>query len=80
MMLASAAFRWQSRGLSVIGHVPGGLPQISFPRLSWHQILSLMPVSFSCLIVILAQSAATSRAYALQYRDKFNENGDLDLL
>ena len=34
-------------------------------------------VSVSCFIVILAQSAATSRAYALRYRERFDENLDL---
>jgi len=37
----------------------------------------VLPISLSCFIVILAQSAATSRAYALKYRDQFNQNVDL---
>jgi MFS superfamily sulfate permease-like transporter len=37
----------------------------------------VLPISFSCFIVILAQSAATSRAYALRYRDNFSQNSDL---
>jgi MFS superfamily sulfate permease-like transporter len=37
----------------------------------------VLPISFSCFIVILAQSAATSRAYALKYRDQFNQSVDL---
>jgi MFS superfamily sulfate permease-like transporter len=37
----------------------------------------VLPISFSCFIVILAQSAATSRAYALRYRDAFNQSSDL---
>ncbi len=32
---------------------------------------------FSCFIIILAQSAATSRAYAVKYADSFDENVDL---
>jgi hypothetical protein len=37
----------------------------------------VLPISFSCFIVIIAQSAATSRTYALRYRDHFNQNMDL---
>jgi hypothetical protein len=37
----------------------------------------VLPISLSCFIVILAQSAATSRAYALRYRNHFNQNVDL---
>jgi MFS superfamily sulfate permease-like transporter len=36
-----------------------------------------MTISFSCFIVILAQSAATARAYALRYREPFDQNVDL---
>ena len=37
----------------------------------------LLPTALSCFIIILAQSAATSRAYAAKYEDSFNENVDL---
>jgi MFS superfamily sulfate permease-like transporter len=36
-----------------------------------------MPIAFSCFVVILAQSAATARAYALRYREPFDQNVDL---
>jgi MFS superfamily sulfate permease-like transporter len=37
----------------------------------------LVPVAFSCFIVILAQGSATSRAYSLRYEEPFDENVDL---
>ena len=77
MVIASATFNWESHGVSIIGKVPGGLPHIGIPGITWSGILKLLPVSFSCFIVILAQSAATSRAYAIRYRDNFSENVDL---
>jgi high affinity sulfate transporter 1 len=77
MVIASAALDWEGHGVSVIGTVPGGLPAIGVPAITWAEILKLLPVSFSCFIVILAQSAATSRAYAIRYRDRFSENIDL---
>ena len=36
-----------------------------------------MPTVISMFVVILAQSAATSRAYAMKYNDSFDENVDL---
>ena len=77
MIIASASLDWENHGVAVIGKVPVGLPGIDVPNLSWASILKLLPVSFSCFIVILAQSAATSRAYAVRYRDQFSENVDL---
>ena len=37
----------------------------------------LLTVSVSMFLVILAQSAATSRAYAVRYQERFVENDDL---
>jgi MFS superfamily sulfate permease-like transporter len=40
-------------------------------------VAAMLPVVISMVVVILAQSAATSRAYAMKYRDSFDENVDL---
>ena len=77
MTAASAYFHWAGRGVQVVGTVPGGLPHLGLPRLAYSNIVMVLPISLSCFIVILAQSAATSRAYALKYRDQFNQNVDL---
>jgi sulfate permease, SulP family len=74
---ASAYFRWSDHGVQVIGHVPGGLPHLGLPDVSWSDIGLVLPVAGYCFIVILAQSAATSQAYALRYRDRFDLNVDL---
>jgi len=44
---------------------------------TWSQVSQLIATSFSIFLVILAQSAATSRAYAARYSESFNENVDL---
>jgi MFS superfamily sulfate permease-like transporter len=41
------------------------------------QIPELLGVAAACFLVILAQSAATSRAYATRYEERFDENVDL---
>jgi MFS superfamily sulfate permease-like transporter len=77
MTAASAYFHWGNHGVQIVGEVPGGLPRLDLPEITWHDALLVLPISISCFIVILAQSAATSRAYALRYRDDFNLNVDL---
>jgi high affinity sulfate transporter 1 len=77
MIGASAYFHWDNKGIPVVGAVPSGLPRLGLPNVAWHDVLMVLPVAASCFIVILAQSAATSRAYALRYREPFNENVDL---
>lgn len=65
--------------MHVIGTVPGGLPHIGLPDLNWDWDLvgKLVPTGFAMFVVILAQSAATSRAYAARYNERFSENTDL---
>jgi sulfate permease, SulP family len=67
-----------SHGVSTLGIVPSGLPSIGFPSgVSWTEAVGLMATAVSLFLVILAQSAATSRAYAVKYRERFVENNDL---
>jgi MFS superfamily sulfate permease-like transporter len=65
--------------LAVLGTVPGGLPRIALPRVdwSWELFNQLVPTAFAMCVVILAQSAATSRAYAARYNERFSEDRDL---
>lgn len=75
---ASEAFNLQSHGVSVLGHVPSGLPSLGLPSgVGWHEVVPLLATCVSIFLVIIAQSAATSRAYAVKYKDKFVENNDL---
>jgi SulP family sulfate permease len=76
---ASAALDLQAKGVAVLGTVPGGLPPIGLPTsvMTLDNVRALFPTAVSMFAVILAQSAATSRAYAARYNDSFDENVDL---
>jgi sulfate permease, SulP family len=74
---ASALFHFAERGIPVIGPVPGGLPPIGLPDVTWSEALALLPVAASCFVMIIAQSAATSRAFALRYRERVDEDADI---
>jgi SulP family sulfate permease len=65
--------------VQVLGSVPSGLPHIGLPHVQWSVALieKLVPTAFAMFVVILAQSAATSRAYAARYNEQFSENIDL---
>ena len=78
-ILASYFLNLSSYGVVVLGRLPYGLPKIAFPalQLSSSALSQLVPVALSMFIVILAQSAATSRAYAVRYGERLNENMDL---
>jgi MFS superfamily sulfate permease-like transporter len=71
-------FDLDAHGVSILGPVPSGLPRIGLPEgVSWHDARNLLLLSASMSLVILAQSAATSRAYAVRYQERFVENDDL---
>jgi high affinity sulfate transporter 1 len=63
----------------VLGAVPSGLPHLGLPQVDWNWGLigKLVSTAFAMFVVILAQSAATSRAYAARYNERFSENTDL---
>ena len=78
-LIVSWAMDLQSHGVHVLGAIPSGLPAIGLPHVdwSWDLVQKLLPISFAMFVVILAQSAATSRAFAARYNERFNENTDL---
>ncbi|MFX1695388.1 SulP family inorganic anion transporter [Paraburkholderia sp. A1RI-2L] len=76
-ILASGVFDFAGRGIAVTGNVPGGLPSLFLPRLAAADINEVLVTAASCFIVIIAQSAATARAYANRYNEKGDDNADL---
>jgi len=73
----SAAFDFARHGIATLGPLPGGLPTLGLPSVTWTEALALLPVSASCFIMIIAQSAATSRGFAVRYREEVDSNADI---
>lgn len=76
-IFASWALGLEARGVAVVGPLSGGLPSLHFPQVGWNDILSLLPVATSCVFVIIAQSAATSRIYAYEFQENTDEDKDI---
>lgn len=80
---ASAALNFEGHGIATIGPVVGGLPHlglmglVSLREMNWKHVETLVTVSSSCAVMILTQSAATSRIYAAKHYQEVNENIDL---
>ena len=74
---ASAWFHLSKHGFAVIGPVPGGLPSLKWPDANWRETLDLLPVAGSCFVMIIAQSAATSRVYATIFNERVDEDADI---
>ncbi|MGA7885486.1 MAG: SulP family inorganic anion transporter [Acidobacteriaceae bacterium] len=74
---ASAIWHFSAHGVAIIGPVLGGLPRPGLHLLPWKEIPPLIPIAGSCAIMIVTQSAATARAYALRHHEQLSENQDL---
>ena len=74
---ASAWLDLSDHGFSVIGPVQGGLPSLSLPQVTWSETLAVLPIAMSCFVMIIAQSAATSRVYAIRHQERVDENADI---
>jgi SulP family sulfate permease len=74
---ASRTWGLAAHGVATIGPVPGGFPSFGLPLASWNETLQLLPVAASCFVVIIAQSAATSRALATRYEETTDEDADI---
>ena len=80
-VIIAIALSWAAdlagHGVAVVGPVPRGLPSLGLPALGWHNTAKLLGAAVSMFVVIVAQSAATARAYAAKYEEEFSENTDL---
>jgi sulfate permease, SulP family len=77
-IITSWLFNFAGQGITVVGTVPSGLPSFGLPAVALNEIPQVLGIALSCCIVIVAQSAATSRAYAFRYSENFKENMDLE--
>jgi high affinity sulfate transporter 1 len=67
-----------AHGVSVVGAVEGGFPPIGLPSgVSWSDVVKVMPTALSCFVLIIAQSAATSRSFAFKHGDSVDINRDI---
>jgi len=67
-----------THGVAVLGAVAHGAPHVGLPGLSWSAIGSLLPVAAVVALVVISQSAATTRAFADQ--DGYAVDVDRDFL
>jgi SulP family sulfate permease len=75
--VASSMYDFAGHGIRVVGPVASGLPARGLPEVSWKDAGALLPVVGSCFVMIVAQSAATARAYAVRHQQRLDEDADL---
>lgn len=77
-IVISSATDAKSHGVAVIGSLEGGFPPIGLPSgLSWSDVAGATTIAFGCFVLIIAQSAATSRSFAAKHGERVDLNRDL---
>lgn len=66
---AVAVFGLKGRGVEVLGALPNGLPQPGLPLASLDDVQALVPLALLIAIVIMVQTAATSRSFVPEQGD-----------
>ena len=78
MIIVSAATDASSHGVAVVGSVKGGFPTIGLPDgIDFDNLGTCAAIAFSCCILIIAQSAATSRSFAMKHGQSVDVNRDI---
>jgi SulP family sulfate permease len=73
-IVVSALLDFESRGIHIVGDIPGGLPPFGLPDVSLEQVGSLIGGALAIMLVAYAESIAVARSYAA----KFNYKVDAD--
>ena len=77
-IIVSAATDAKAHGVAVVGSVERGLPPIGLPPgISWDDVPRVLGIAFACFVLIIAQSAATSRSFAMRHGDRVDVNRDI---
>lgn len=61
--LATIALGLETKGVNVVGTVPGTLPRPTLPVLAPEQWVHLVPLAFVVTVVVMVQTAATTRSF-----------------
>jgi MFS superfamily sulfate permease-like transporter len=67
-----------SHGVGLVGSVQGGFPPLGLPEgITSGDIPKVLGIAFSCVVLIIAQSAATSRSFAMKHGQRVHVNRDI---
>jgi MFS superfamily sulfate permease-like transporter len=78
LIIISAVTDAARHGVAVVGSVAGGFPPLGLPQgITMGDAFNVAGVAFSCFILIISQSAATARSFAMKHGDRVDINRDL---
>ncbi len=76
-ILVVSLFNLDQQGVSVVGTVPTGLPQLTWPGLAWGDGIYLIIDAIGIIFLAMGESLGTARAYAAKYDYPIDPNQEL---
>ncbi len=77
-IVVSQAADAAAHGVAVVGEVTGGFPPVGLPAdVTFADARLVLPTATVCLILVIAQSAATARSFAMRAGDRVDVNRDI---
>jgi high affinity sulfate transporter 1 len=76
-IVATWALHLSSRGVSVLGEVPQGLPRLGLPAVNASDTKTLLPLAMAAFLVGMVETAAIGRMFATKHNYRFDANQEL---
>lgn len=78
LLIVATLTNAEEYGVEVVGPIDGGLPAIGLPGgITVAEVLAVGSTALSCFFIVIAQSAATSRSFAMKHGDRSDVNRDI---
>jgi high affinity sulfate transporter 1 len=71
---ATSFFELGSRGVSLLGEVPRGVPLPSLPVVAWSEARELLPLALACFLLGAVETAAIGRMFAEKHGYRLDSN------
>jgi SulP family sulfate permease len=76
-LVVSALLDLGSKGVDVLGPVPGGLPPIGVPSVTPGELIALIPGALGLAVLSFADTSATGRSFAARHGEQTDANREL---
>jgi MFS superfamily sulfate permease-like transporter len=73
-ILASALLRLDTRGVSLLGNVPVGLPPLGVARIQGADVNQLLALSFACFLLAAVETTAIGRTFTATHGGRLDAN------
>lgn len=76
-IIVVSLFDLSKAGVSVVGHIPAGLPKFGIPEVNMQHLEGVMELAFACFLLCYVESIAAARTFAESHDYEFDPRQEL---